>query len=360
MPDSDPEENSPPLLKSVHSTSFPEMLARRGASVWVTTYQAGKLVVLRADEGVLNTHFRSFPGPMGLAMHGHKLALGCRTAIMEFRNTPKLAPKIEPAGKHDACYLPHSSHVTGNVAIHELAWVDDEVWFVNTRFSCLAKRSSKYSFVPEWRPSFVTELSPEDRCHLNGLGLRDGVPRYVTALGTTNSPQGWRQDKASGGVLIDIENGKVLAEGLSMPHSPRWYDGRLWVLQSGKGELGTVDPTTGAYETVAVLPGFTRGLDFLGPFAFVGLSQVRETAIFSGIPITESKEERSSGVWVVDLRDGRIVALVKFELAVQEIFAVQVMQGQRYPELLNENEEAIEHTFILPDESLKEAPPALR
>lgn len=359
MPEQNPAAESTPPLKSVHSTTFPALLARLGASIWVTTYQAGKLVVLRADDGVLNTHFRSFPKPMGLAIHGGRFALGCRTFIMEFRNNSKVALKLEPTGKHDACYLPHAMNVTGDVAIHEMAWVDQDLWFVNTRFSCLATRSSGYSFRPQWRPPFITELSPEDRCHLNGMGLRDGRPRYVTALGRTNATQGWRNDKAFGGILMDIENGKFLAEGLSMPHSPRWHDGRLWVLESGKGELGTVDPSTGTYETVAVLPGFTRGLDFAGPYAFVGLSQVRETATFSGIPITESQEERSSGVWVVDTRDGRIVALVKFEAAVQEIFAVQVLPGRRFPELLNEDEEFIAQTFTLPDESLKDVPSTL-
>src|SRR5262249_27976434 len=143
------------------------------------------------------------------------------------------------------------------------------------------------SFTPRWRPPFVTELEPSDRCHLNGLGMVDGKPKYVTALGETNEMAGWRPNKAKGGILMDVDSGAILCRGLSMPRSPRWYGGRLWVYESGSGTLGVVDRNTGRYEAVAAVPGFTRGLDFVGDLAFVGLSQVRESAVFSGIPITE-------------------------------------------------------------------------
>ena len=168
-----------------------------------------------------------------------------------------------------------------------MAWIGDDVWFVNTRFSCLCTRSHNYSFQPRWRPPFITELAPEDRCHLNGLCVIDDRIKYVSALGESNEPGGWRKNKRDGGLLMDVETNEVITRGLSMPHSPRWYRGRLWVLNSGEGGLGFIDPRTGRYESVAELPGFTRGFDFVGPLAFIGLSQVRESAIFSGIKIAE-------------------------------------------------------------------------
>lgn len=266
----------------------------------VTTYQAGKLVMLRPDGGHLNTHFRAFSKPMGLAVAGDRLAIGTRVEIWEYHNAPAVARGLEPAGRHDACFLPRSSVCTGDVQIHEMAWADDdELWFVNTRFSCLCT----HSFVPRWKASFVSALAPEDRCHLNGLGLVGGRPGFVTALGTTDTRSGWRENRATGGVLMDVASGEVVCRGLSMPHSPRWYDGRLWVLESGGGGVGCVDPATGKYEAVAVLPGFTRGLDFCGPRAFVGLSQVRESAVFSSIAVAERPvAERCCGVWVLDSR----------------------------------------------------------
>jgi len=221
------------------------------------------------------------------------------------------------------------------------------------------------SFVPRWRPPFVTALAPEDRCHLNGLGL---VPddhgrlavRYVTALAATDTPQGWRAHKKDGGVVVEVSTGRILARGLSMPHSPRWLRDRLWLLESGKGGLGFLEPS-GRYECLAELPGFTRGLDFHGHLAFVGLSQVRESAVFSGIPIAErALAERNCGVWVVDVRSGKTVAFLRFEDAVQEVFAVAVLPGLRYPEIAPDDHDLLTDSFDLPAEALRDVPTPLR
>lgn len=347
-----------PTLASVHTTSLPLLLRQLGITLAVTTYQAGKLILVRDDDGKANTHFRTFQQPMGLACHGQQLAIGTRTGIWQYVNQPAVAPKVEPIGRHDACFLPRSRHFTGDIAIHEMAFAGDELWFVNTRFSCLATLAPDSSFVPRWRPRFISGLSLDDRCHLNGLGMRDGLARYVTALGSTDSAGGWRASKANGGVLIDVQSGETIAAGLSMPHSPRWHDEKLWVLESGAGTVAAVDPNNGRIEPVAVLPGFTRGFDFHGPFAFVGLSQVRETAVFSGIPITErlTPDQRSCGVWVVDLRSGQIVAFLRFESGVQEIFAVQVLPA-RFPDLLPDDHELVQNSYVLPEAAMSEVRP---
>ncbi|HEX4128846.1 MAG TPA: TIGR03032 family protein [Pirellulales bacterium] len=356
-PSADPE-HAP--LRSVHTLSFPSILAELGISLLVSTYQAGKLVALRAEGELLNTHFRVFNKPMGLAVHGGRLAIGTSREVWEFHNLPAVAQKLEPVGRHDACFLPRVGHVTGDIHIHEMAWAGDELWFVNTAFSCLCTRSDVYSFQPRWRPRFVSGLSPTDRCHLNGLGMRDGRPGYVTALGETDDDGGWRTNKRDGGLLIDITTNEVVARQLSMPHSPRWHHGRLWVLNSGAGGIGTVDLASGRYEEVAQLPGFTRGLSFYGPLAFVGLSQVRESAVFSGIPLVDRLKDRNCGVWVVDLRTGDTVAFVRFEEAVQEIFAVEVLPGLRYPDVLTADEQRLDGSFELSDEAMPDVPATLR
>lgn len=348
--------DKPAPLRSVHTGDFGNILKSLGCSLVVSTYQAGKLVILRTEEnGGMNTHFRSFEKPMGIALAGDRMAIGTARQITEFHNVPAVAAKLEPAGKHDACFLPRVTHYTGDIQIHEMAFAGGDLWFVNTRFSCLCTRSAMYSFVPQWRPKFITDLAAEDRCHLNGLALRDGKPRYVTALGQTNTQGGWRDNKKSGGLVMDISNGEILAEGLSMPHSPRFFNNRLWVLNSGSGGMGYVDLNSGKYQEIVRLPGFTRGFDFAGPFAFIGLSQVRESAVFSGIEIADLPvEQRCSGVWIVDLRNGRIVAYLKFEDAVQEIFAVQVVRGRKYPDLIFEAGATLAGSFVLPDEALKD------
>ena len=352
--------NSP--LRSVHTKSLPELLRQAASSMLVSTYQAGKLVIVREDQGKLNTHFRVYNRPMGLAADRARMALGTAISVEYYRNMPEVARKLEPAGKHDSAFLPRRGHITGNIDIHEMDWAGDELWLVNTRFSCLCTLDHEHSFVPRWRPTFISGYAAEDRCHLNGLEVVDGKPKYVTALGTADAAGGWRENKAGGGVLIDVESNEFICRGLSMPHSPRWYQDKLWVLESGNGSLATVDVDTGQLETVVELPGFTRGLDFLGPYAFVGLSQVRESAVFSGISLTERVSERNCGVWVVDIRSGQIVAFLKFEDAVQEVFAVSLLQGIRFPDVLGAGDPHVGISYALPDEALKDVvrPQALK
>lgn len=358
-------ENNEPM-RSVHTQNFPQILSQLGISLVVSTYQAGKLIVLRADGDHINTHFRIFQKPMGIAANTHKIAVGCQSQIWELNNIPAVAAKIPPEGKHDACYLPRQSQVTGDIDIHEMEWGGDrdrDLWFINTRFSCLCTLDPQYSFVPRWRPNFVSALTPEDRCHLNGLAMVDHQPKYVTALGKTDTMGGWRNNKANGGILIDVSNNEIISQGISMPHSPRWYspngsNPHLWVLESGQGSISICDRATGKLETVTTLPGFTRGVDFCGSLAFIGLSQVRETAVFSGIPLTERLNERICGVWVVNLETAQTVAFLKFEDAVQEIFAVRVLPNTRFPEIIDWDEQLIGSSYVLPNTALADVPQA--
>ena len=318
-------------------------------------------MLLRASGELLNTHFRAFRKPMGLALRGGRLALGTELELLEFSDVPAVARQLEPAGTHDAAFLPRGSFVTGDVQVHEIGWAGDELCFVNTRFSCLCAPSREFSFVPTWRPRFISALAPEDRCHLNGLAVRDGRPAYASALAESDTAAGWRDHKRAGGILMDIASSEIITRGLSMPHSPRWHAGRLWVLNSGEGGLGVVDLASGRYQEVARLPGFTRGLAFAGRYAFIGLSQIRESAVFSGIAIAELPlEQRACGVWVVDVTTGQTVAFIQFQDLVQEIFAVEAAPGARFPDVLTDDKERISSSFVLPDEALQAVPPELR
>jgi uncharacterized protein (TIGR03032 family) len=344
-------------LRSVHTSNLPILFDEAGISLVVSTYQAGKAIVIRNDRGTLNTHFRTFAKPMGIAADSTRLTIGGTNTVWDYHNMPEVARKLHPPGRHDACYLPRRIHVTGDIDIHELARDGDgELWVVNTRFGCLCTLDPEHSFHPRWRPPFLSALAPEDRCHLNGLAIVAGRPRYVTALGMTDTAGGWRANKARGGILMDVETNEIVLRGLSMPHSPRWYRGKLWLLESGEGTLAVVDLERQTWQTVAQVPGFTRGIDFVGPLAFIGLSQVRESAVFSGIPLVERLQERTCGVWVVNIETGRTVGFVRFEAGVQEIFAVQALRGIRFPEILEWNDERLAHSYVLPDEALAQVP----
>jgi uncharacterized protein (TIGR03032 family) len=346
-----PRADSPPPPVAFHYTqtdSFVSILKQLGASLLVSTYQANKLLVARASGSGLSTLVRTFDRPMGLAVDGRKLEIGTRNAVWSLRDAPDIAPRVEPVGRHDACYVPRSSHVTGDIGIHEIAWVNDELWMVSTRFSCLATLSPDYSFVPRWRPPFITALAAEDRCHLNGLAIVDGRPKYASALGATDTAGGWRADKARGGCILDIDTGQFVTRGLSMPHSPRWHEGKLWVLESGTGSLECVDKASGKRDTVARLPGFTRGLGFAGPYAFIGLSKIRPTSAMDGVPLAERREQLQCGIGIVDVRSGESVASLEFQTAVEEIFDVQILAGRRFPEVFGFQNDSINNTFIVP------------
>ncbi|MFH0781413.1 MAG: TIGR03032 family protein [Pseudomonadota bacterium] len=339
-------------LHSVATDSMYQILKELRLSFLVSTYEANKLVVVRADATGVNTHFLTFQRPMGIAADRERIAVGTGGSIATMVNVPTASTKVKSALPADACFVPREIQVTGDIDIHEMVWASDGLWFVNTRFSCLCTWDRQHNFVPRWRPPFISGYDMRDRCHLNGLGLRDKHPRYVSALGDTDTPTGWRANKSAGGLLMDISNNKILLSGLSMPHSPRWYKDQLWYLESGHGALCRLDPATGKPVTLCRLPGFTRGLDFVGNYAFIGLSKVRETATFSDIPLTRTVAERVCGIWVVDITNGRTVAFLRFDSAVQEIFAVTILPGMSFPEIVAWNEPLMHSTYVLPDEAI--------
>jgi uncharacterized protein (TIGR03032 family) len=333
-PPPDPEGTPPGReIRHEYTHSFPPLLAQLGVSLLVSTYQAGKVVAVGVAGGELTLSYHNFERAMGLAIKPDGLAVGARAQVWILKSAPDIAPRVEPAGRHDACFLTRSSHFTGEVQAHELAWSGDDLWLVNTAFGCLCTLDGRHSFVPRWRPTFVSGLAAEDRCHLNGLAMENGAPKYVTALAETDTPQGWRANKASSGCLIDVASGQTVARGFAMPHSPRVHRGRVWMLHSGAGQLVLVDPANGKAQTVTELPGYTRGLALYDRFAFVGLSKIRETATFGGMPIAERRPELKCGVGVVDLGTGRLMAHLEFVTGVEEIFDVQVLPGARCPVL---------------------------
>jgi uncharacterized protein (TIGR03032 family) len=348
------ERNGSTPLREVrheYTHSLPDLLSRLGVSLLVSTYQAGKVVAVGEAQGDLTLSYHNFERAMGLAVKPDAIAVGARAQVWFLRSAADLARRVEPAGRHDACFLTRSSHFTGEVQAHELAWASTDslsaggrgpgegaLWLVNTAFSCLCTLDDQHSFVPRWRPPFISGLAAEDRCHLNGMALApndQGVltPRYVTALAESDTPQGWRPNKVTSGCLIDVASGQTVARGFAMPHSPRVHGGRVWLLHSGAGQLVQVDPVTGHVLTVTELPGYTRGLAMCDRYAFVGLSKIRETATFGGMPIADRRPELKCGVGVVDLTTGRLVAHLEFITGVEEIFDVQVVKGARCPAL---------------------------
>ena len=316
-------------IRCSHSENLPALLTQLRLSLVISTYQTGHLVVVAARDERLVLTFHQFERAMGIAVKPGALAVCTRQEVWFVPEAPDIAAKLEPRGVYDACFLARTAHFTDDIQAHESAWVDGEFWVVNTLFSCLAALDPRYSFAPRWRPPFVSALVPEDRCHLNGLALVEGRPRYVTLLAETDSPEGWRAAKATGGCLLEVPSGRTVAGGLALPHSPRVDGGQIFFLHTGLGRLDVVHPATGQVNAVAELPGVARGLALHGGFAFVGLSRARPT--LEGVPIVARRDQLKCGLVVVDLRSGSHAALLEFHTGVEEVFDVQVLPGITFP-----------------------------
>ena len=306
-----------------HSESLPALLTQLRLTVLVSTYQTGHLIAVSAHDDRLTLSFHQFDRAMGIAVKSGTIAVCTRKEVWFLRNAPDIAAKLP--GQHDACFLARTSHFTDDIQAHEAAWVGNEFLIVNTLFSCLSALHPHYSFSPRWRPSFVSALSPEDRCHLNGLAVVNGQPRYVTALSETDTPSGWRAVKNNGGCLIEVPIGRIVARGLSLPHSPRVKDNQIFFLHTGNGDLAVADPKTGQITSVAPVPGVSRGLAIHNGYAFIGLSKARPT--LEEVPVVADRDKLRCGLWVIDLRSGVIAAHLEFSTGVEEIFDVQILSG---------------------------------
>jgi len=345
------EEEKFALTTSRH---FPEWLARAGATLAFTTYQAGKVFFIGLQsEGRLAIFERTFARCMGIGVgvDARSFALATQFQVLRFDN-------ILPAGAardgHDAVFAPHAGWVTGDVDIHDVDMrPDGRPIFANTLFSCIAEVSDGHSFRPLWRPFFISRLAPEDRCHLNGLATEDGKPRYVTLVANSDVADGWRDRRADGGMVMDVAANAPLAQGLSMPHSPHLHEGRLWLLNSGTGEFGFVDPHAGKFEAVAFCPGYARGLAFVGQYAVIGLSLARENRTFQGLPLDKALAARGAeprcGLLVVDTKTGDSVEWLRIEGVVRELYDVAVIRGVRNPALIGFKTDEIQRVISIDD-----------
>lgn len=316
------------------SRGFADWLVTNRCSLAFTSYQTGELFLVGVQsDGRVSFHHRHFVRAMGMRTGPQRLYLASLHQVWRLENV--LRPG-EYANQHfDRLFVPRNAQVTGDIDIHELGVeASGRVVFINTLYSCLAAFSRTDSFVPLWQPRFITKLAAEDRCHLNGLCMDGGKARYVTAVCRSDSVMGWRDRRASGGMIIDISDDRVVTEGLSMPHSPRLFRGHIWALDSGRGYLVRVDIASGRYENVAFCPGFLRGLAFAGKYAVVGLSLPRDGS-FSGLELDDELKKRDADPWaglnIIDTATGDVVQWLRLKGHIRETFSVGVLPDVRCP-----------------------------
>ncbi|HYM17624.1 MAG TPA: TIGR03032 family protein [Micropepsaceae bacterium] len=333
------------------SRNFPQWLTSIGSSVAFSTYQAAQLFTVGVNsDGTLSASATSFERCMGIAVLPDRRSFYLGTQSQSVRLDEVVGAR-RGADDWNVLFGPHQTWVTGDIDIHDIAVARGDVpIFVSTRYSCLATLSSGFSFKPLWMPTFVTRLAPEDRCHLNGVALDGGAARYATLIAPSDVADGWRDRKADAGMVWDIAAGRPLAQGLSMPHSPRLSNGRLWLLNSGSGDLGFIETTGGPFRPVAFCPGYARGLSIVGRYAVVGLSLPRADRTFQGLALEQSLKSRGAeprcGLHVIDLETSDTVAWLRLE-EVNEIFDVSVLPGVRNPRLIGFGTDEIQHTIAV-------------
>ena len=337
-----------PAFQVLASRNFPAWLAQQNVSLAFSTYQTGKLFLIGLSApDRLSVFERTFSRCMGLWSDGQTLWLAAAFQLWRLENVLSAG---ELADGYDRLFVPRVGYTTGDVDVHDVAIdADGRPIFVSTLFSTLATTSEHYNFEPLWRPSFISKLAAEDRCHLNGLAMHDGRPRYVTACSQSDVVDGWRDYRADGGCVIDVESGEVIASGLSMPHSPRIYRDRLWLLNSGTGYFGYQDLDSGRFERVTFCPGYPRGLAFYENYAVIGLSRPRHEPTFAGLPLDENlaahKATARSGLQVVDLDTGDVVHWLRVEGVVEELYDVVVFPNIHRPKALGFKTDEIRHNI---------------
>jgi uncharacterized protein (TIGR03032 family) len=347
-PDGQPQAAAFELTSSRQFTSW---LVSSGASIAITTYQSGKVILIGSNEttGRLSIFERTLDRPMGMAFDGRRLAIATLIQITTFVDAAKGEKNAEG---YDAVFVPQLAHYTADLDVHDLAYgAGGRLLFVNTLFSCLAAVSDSHSFRPLWKPKFISRLAAEDRCHVNGVALKDGHPVYVTAVAETDVADGWRDHRAAGGLIIDVAANEVVCHGLSMPHSPRLHGGRLWVLNSGTGEIGIVDPKVGRFQPVAFCPGYLRGLAFIGRYAIVGLSEPRENRTFAGLPLADRLQTQAiaprCGVYVIDTETGDVAHWLRIQGVVAELYDVVALAGIKRPMMIGFRQQDIRRTVSI-------------
>jgi uncharacterized protein (TIGR03032 family) len=309
-------------------------LAGLGLSLAITSYQTGRVYLVGSDKAGRVAFFeRIFERAMGIVGNAQRIYLGSLYQLWRFENVLRSNEEIH--GQYDKCYVPRNAQTIGDLDIHELGIrKDGKVVFINTKYSCLAELSMTHSFKAIWKPDFISKLAPEDRCHLNGLAMVDGEPRYVTAVCKSDAVDGWRDRRQNGGVVIDITTNEIVCEGLSMPHSPRWANGKLWLLNAGTGQLGWVDFKSKKFVPLVFLPGFPRGLSIFGNTAAVGLSKPRNQR-FEGLQLDAELGKRDVDAWcgvqLVSLTSGDVEQWIRFDGDITEIFDICFLPNVRNP-----------------------------
>lgn len=320
-----------------YSKNVPQLINDLNCSIAITTYQANKLVVLNTPDGkLLSVSETEFEKPMGIAFNNENFAIATKTSVETYK-------KIQGENS-DYNYYHKLSYHTGDLDIHDLFWFENKLWFINTKFSCLCSLDEYYNFKLEWKPYFIVDLKPNDHCHINGLAIDDNIPKFITALGDKDIAYSWHNSILNGGILMDVQNNEIILSNLPMPHSPRIYLGKLYLLLSATGEIIEVDISKKKYKILFNTESFIRGLDIYGDYFFVGVSKQRkEKSVFKELPI--AKKTKMCGIKIIAMKSRKLIGEIIFLNDTEELFDIRIVPKSRSINFIEKND----NQFIIQD-----------
>lgn len=386
----DVSENKEPVrvdFSSEYSENFPKLLKALGVSLVVTSYHSHSVMLIRSKDGKLNCGVKKFIRPMGVTVSKDRLTISTAYRVLDFKASPQSYESVQQGSlddltamskklqdkerdndafltmrkeqiaaikQSDVLYTERASLSTGMINTHDIAWGDEGLWVVNTSFSCLATLSPEYGFKARWKPPFISELTPDDKCHLNGMAMLNGAPRYVTTFNMTDKKDSWREEL--NGTLIDVKTNEFLLTGLCAPHSPKCHDGAVYLCDSGRGQIIRFDPLENTKHVICTLPGFTRGLIVFGDLIIVGTSRIRRSDAVQKYPLAEQiqPDETQCGIWVLNKQNGEIISNIIFSGDVEQLYDIAVLPESTYPELMSADDAVSAHLFEFSKELVNE------
>ncbi|HEX8137147.1 MAG TPA: DUF4915 domain-containing protein [Pyrinomonadaceae bacterium] len=328
----------PALLRSKVRGRFWETLAETGMTLLVSREYEHMLVALRADAVGPKVTFMRLPHPSGIAVDRARAVV----YVASTRNPNQvydLAPVTGLRERLDVSLFPledrplvpvRSRFLPGSLYLHDLALIGRALYATAVGENAIVRLYDQGRVERVWWPRAIEgPVGPtftQNYIQLNSIAAGPTLKgSYFSASAERMGARrpGHRNFAVDGrGVIFSGATREVFARGLTRPHSARIHEGRVWVDNSGYGELGVAE--RGAFTPVVRLPGWTRGLCFQGSVAFVGTSRVipRFSRYAPGLDLDKS----TCGVHAVDLRTGVVLGSLTWPYG-NQIFAVEAVES---------------------------------
>lgn len=338
-------------LQFDYSRYLPNWLNENKCNIAISSYNSHFIFTIGLDDKDQPfLYCKSAPRAMGICYKNNELIASSLGNITTYTNRGELKDNVY--GIFDKNFVPNTTIHRQDVDIHDICKTDDgEIYYISAMFSCICKPSKdNKTFEVYWKPPWISKLAAEDRCHLNGLCCIDGKPRFVSSICQGDIVKTWQEkSRVKQGIIYDLENEEIYCEGLSHPHSPRWYNNKLWLLNSGTGYFGHVEDKK--FVEKVFIPGFIRGLAFHNNFAVVTTSLDRHNKDFEEYELGDNLEKKGTkgkcGIWIINMESFDIIHNFEFKGDVRELYDTVIIPECRRVRVMDVNDPKLVDNFIL-------------